>query len=110
MKKSSRKGKVAKFSQETKLAILLRDKCCIICNRWNKVSVITDFHHVYYWLQAEYTEDRNDVNKWVWLCAQCHFNIHHWTKVDTQELRYFCINYLLEYYDKNKEWQIEEEE
>lgn len=82
----------AKFSKEIKAAILIRDKHCIICSRW-----ITDIHHVYFWTQSEYWEDRNDINKWVWLCRDCHNEVH-WCK-QCEWIRQQTINYLINLYD-----------
>lgn len=86
---SNNKNTIAKFTTETKAQILIRDKNCILCSKW-----ISDYHHCYYWWQAEHWEDRNNVNKWVWLCANCHFQIHHWTDWYSQEYRKYCIDYV----------------
>lgn len=83
------KNEVAKFTQETKAIILIRDKRCILCP-----SVIKTYHHVYYGGQAEYWKDRNNPEKWVWLCISCHESIHHFSKWNSQELRYKCIDYV----------------
>jgi hypothetical protein len=83
------KNTIASFTSETKAQILIRDRHCIICWNW-----ISDYHHIFYWWQAEYWEDRNNVNKWVWLCAIDHFKIHHWVDWISQELRYKCIDYI----------------
>jgi len=37
---------------------------------------IDQIHHVLYWLDAEYSKDRNDANKLVWLCNKCHDILH----------------------------------
>lgn len=91
IKKISNKNKntIAKFTTEAKAQILIRDKSCILCSKW-----ISDYHHIYYWWQAEHWEDRNNVNKWVWLCKLCHHNIHHWITWLSQELRQKCIDYI----------------
>lgn len=83
--------RIALFSIDTKKEIYNRDKTCIICQ-----LQITDYHHVYFWWQAEYTEDRNTKKKWVWLCRQCHHNIHNWIRWDNK--RDYCINYLNKIY------------
>lgn len=82
----------AKFTKETKLLILKRDRVCIWCKLEWRYSDITDYHHVYFWLQAETTDDRNHYSKWIWLCRDCHNKIHHtiWDKVLNNKL----INYL----------------
>lgn len=79
----------AKFKTETKAKILIRDKHCIICWNW-----ISDYHHIFYWWQAEHWPDRNNPEKGVWLCSSCHHNIHHWNSWLSQELRYKCIDYI----------------
>jgi hypothetical protein len=38
--------------------------------------------------------DRNNVEKWVWLCAIHHYQIHHWKDWISQDLRYKCIDYI----------------
>ena len=94
--KVSKKNKntVASFSDKTKAAIFARDKHCLFCD-----DPITDYHHVYYWwLQAEHWPDRNDVNKWVWLCRMHHEKIHHFTDWTSQILRQKCILYIERYY------------
>lgn len=90
----SNKNIAAKFSKEIKAAILIRDKHCIICNK-----PITDIHHVFFWTECEYLEDRNNVNKWVWLCRD-HHNEVHWCK-QLEWIRQECINYLLSIYAKD---------
>lgn len=59
----------AKFSSKVKAQILIRDKCCIFKWCWKPIQ---DYHHVFFSQQAEYWEDRNDANKWVWSCRECH--------------------------------------
>lgn len=81
------KNTVAKFSKETQATIMLRDKQCIWCGKpWS------DFHHIYFWTQAMYTEDRNDSKYGCFLCRDCHNEAHgceQW-----QWLREQFINYL----------------
>ncbi len=77
----------AKFSVETKKAILERDKCCIIC--WNEW---TDVHHFLFWTQCEYWKDRNNINKWVLLCRPCHAKCHACSKWEW--IRQQTIDYL----------------
>lgn len=90
------KNTIAKFSSEIKAEILIRDKHCIFCS-----NPITDHHHIFYWWQAEHWPDRNEVNKWVWLCRLHHEKIHHFTDWTSQQLRQDCINYLNNFYKKN---------
>lgn len=93
MVSKNNKNTSARFSKEVKAQILLRDKHCLFCNDW-----ITDFHHCWYWWQAEYWPYRNDVNKWVWLCRHHHEMIHHFTDWSSQKIRQQCINYVEWFY------------
>lgn len=70
-KSPTNKNTPAKFSKETKVEILLRDKSCIFCN-----SPIQDFHHAYFSNQANYWKDRNNASQWVWICRSCHNACH----------------------------------
>jgi len=84
------KNTPAKFTTKTKWEMLKRDWACIICRSRNNI----EYHHCYYWGQAEYWEDRNDLNKWVCLCHKCHHEIHHWNGMIWQALRERCKDYL----------------
>lgn len=84
----------AKFSKETKEQILNRDLYCIICKTKWEYNNITDYHHVFFWIEAEYWDDRNDVNKWVWLCRNCHYEIHHWKDWNNETYRNICKEYI----------------
>ena len=75
---------VAKFSNKVKQEIVERDMCCILCGKQGHSC-----HHVLFWMEAEYTPDRNNANKWVLLCFDCH-NKAHWDK----ETREKCKRYL----------------
>ena len=86
------KNTPARFSKEVKAQILLRDKHCIFCD-----NAIQDYHHVFYWWKAEHWPDRNNVNKWVWLCRTDHERIHHFSDWTSQELRERCIEYLKQF-------------
>lgn len=78
----------AKFSNKIKEAIYERDGgVCFNC--WNPW---TDCHHVLYGLQSERTTDRNDINKGLLCCRDCH-NIIHSCKSWTW-LREEAINFL----------------
>ena len=87
------KNTSAKFSKETKWSIMIRDRQCIVC--WKP---ITDIHHVYFWTQSNYWDNRNDVNQWVWLCRDCH-NVVHWCE-KWSWARQKCIDYLNTYYNQ----------
>ena len=101
-------GKIAKFLPSIQAKILLRDKFCIICNSKWKTSGISDYHHVYYWaIQAEKNNpDRNNPDKWVWLCSKCHNEIHHWKNWLSQEFRDFCIDYIKKIKKCDRCWKI----
>ena len=83
----------AKFSNETKKAIYERDKyTCIVkecTNHW------IDPHHVYFWLQAKPDKNRNNVNKWVTICRDCHNKCH--ACKSWQWIRQETINYLKQF-------------
>ena len=84
------KNTPAKFSKEVKEQILARDKVCIIC--W---SPWTDFHHAYFWANANRWPNRNDLNQGVLLCEADHHEIHHWINWKGRLYRAKCIEYLL---------------
>jgi hypothetical protein len=74
------------FSKEVKEKVLDRDWSCIICG-W----LWEHFHHVLYWGDAEYWEDRNNANKLVLLCSYCHHRLHfEWNN----DYRLQCKKYL----------------
>lgn len=87
---SKNKNTPAKFTNETKAEILARDKTCIIC--WD---IWTDYHHAYFWANANRGENRNDVDQWVLLCAKDHHEIHHWVEWKGKLYRAKCIEYLI---------------
>ena len=85
------KNTPAKFTKEIKAKILLRDKHCIFCN-----NAITDIHHVYFWTQSNRTKTRNDENQWVWVCRDCHNEIHScwiWKWKRQEAILYLINNY-----------------
>jgi len=83
-----RKWKQAKFSKETKEAICNRDwGVCIICG-WQAHSV----HHVYFGIETNYWEDRNDENQWTTLCLSHHQQCHSCSVLVW--VRQECIDYL----------------
>ena len=84
------KNTPAKFSKQTKAEILDRDKVCIICwDTW------TQFHHIYFWANSNRKENRNDLDQWVLLCEQDHFEIHQWVEWKGRLYRAKCIEYIL---------------
>lgn len=88
-----KKNTKRKISRETAEEVMNRDKGCIVDG-----ALIQEIHHAYYWNEAEYSEDRNDANKLVWLCRKCHDMIHsRWWN----EYREYCKNYLKTYYGNN---------
>ena len=91
-------GKVAWFTKEIKSQILKRDwNKCILC--WS--TFMLNSHHIYYWTQSEIKPWRNDVCKWVTVCQECHGNKIHICRMWQWE-RQECINYITNYYGKNK--------
>lgn len=81
----------AKFLIETKWKIKERDSSCILCGtEWSQ------YHHVYFWANANRKENRNDADQWVLLCEWCHYEIHHWIQWRWKEYRAKCIVYLQE--------------
>ena len=82
--------KIAKFSQETKEEILNRDKHrCILCE---SISIL-QVHHVLFWTETLYNEDRNTEKNWVTVCANCHWEkVHACRKWEWE--RQECIDYL----------------
>jgi hypothetical protein len=75
------------FSKEVKEEVMKRDKGCIICGDQNTI----EFHHCLYWGEQEFTPDRNDANKLVWLC-QSHHKMCHFDWI--VNIRWFCKSYL----------------
>jgi len=83
---SKNKNTIAKFSEVTKKKIKARDIDCINC--WD---VWSEYHHVYFWANAERWPERNNPEKWVFLCKACHHEIHHWTTWQWKIIRARCI-------------------
>ena len=52
-------------------------------------------HHVYFWIEANRNENRNNEDQLVSLCQWHHHWIHHWWRED---LREYCKFYLINYY------------
>lgn len=97
IKKISNKNKNTRRSLNSEIIceIYKRDWFkCILC--WSRELDIP--HHVYFWINSEYWEDRNNIEKIVTCCKKCHFNIHHqsWWK----DLSEKCIKYIESLYFK----------
>lgn len=56
--------------------VKIRDSVCIICTN----SPITQVHHVWYWGEKQLDEWRNGADRLVWLCNECHHELHFGTK------------------------------
>ena len=90
-KKKKSKWRAARFSTEVKTEICIRDKVCILSwEPWHSV------HHVYYWVDSNRWENRNDVDQWVLLSFEKHLEVHWCSK--WEGVRQECINYLENYY------------
>lgn len=82
------------ISKETKEIVYERDwGKCVFC----KHSTKDHFHHIYWWLESEYTEDRNNPDKLILACSDCHTKCH--TK-ETKKYRELWKQYITNYYDK----------
>ena len=82
----------ALFTQKTKDIILARDKVCIITG-----DPIIDYHHVYFWSQANRGKNRNDADQGVGLSAEIHRIMHHASPKETHLARIYrakCIIYV----------------
>ncbi len=79
------------ITQATREAVMNRDGGCIICLDQSSVEI----HHALYGIDAEFTPDRNDPNKLVWLCVRDHHQLHSHFGND---YRQYCKNYLVNYY------------
>ena len=81
----------AKFSKKVKEEIYERDGwCCVIC--WSNQRL--QFHHVYFWMEAKRTPERNNANQWVTLDDLCHLDVH--SCPSGEGIRQDCILYLKE--------------
>lgn len=87
--KKKPKWRVAKFTKETKEKIYARDKVCIFC--WNNSNL--HFHHLFFWTESIYTNNRNDIDQGVTACWDCHSEIHWCAKSEGK--RQEAINYLI---------------
>ena len=84
-----------KITKETKEIVYERDNWkCVFCNH----STQDHFHHILWGLDSEYTEDRNDPDKLVLACSDCHTICH--TK-ETKKYRELGKQYIKNYYVHN---------
>ena len=76
------------ISKETKEIVYDRDwGKCIFCTRYTQ----DHFHHLYWGIESEYSEDRNRPEAIVLSCSDCH-NLCH--KVDTRKYRELGKQYI----------------
>ena len=87
--KNKRKWKRAKFSQTTRQSIYERDwGICIFCHDRSVTA-----HHIYFWCESNYDDDRNNISQWVTVCQDHHSEIHSCSKWSWK--RQEAIEYLL---------------
>jgi hypothetical protein len=86
-----------KFPKKSVEEVLARDECCVICSaRWYEWTPIETLHHAFFWwIYANYSEDRNNADQLIWLCNYCHTEFAH----KSNTWREFCMNYLKAYYE-----------
>ena len=82
------KRKVVK--KEAQEAFLRDGGCCARCFRNQGLET----HHVHYGSDREYTDDRNDANKLITLCVNCHKQAH-----SSKDMRNWCKEYLTQFND-----------
>lgn len=84
------------LSQETINKVYERDwyKCIV---EWCTNRNVTLPHHANFWIEANYSDNRNDVDQLVTLCQEHHYEIHHWK---WQYLREYCKDYLDNFYKR----------
>lgn len=88
-----KKNTVRKITKETKEIVYERDEWkCVFCTRYTQ----DHFHHILWGLDSEYTEDRNDPDKLVLACSDCHTICH--TK-ETNKYRLLWKLYIASKYD-----------
>lgn len=88
-----KKNTVRKITKETKEIVYERDEWkCVFCTRYTQ----DHFHHILWGLDSEYTEDRNDPDKLVLACSDCHTICH--TK-ETKKYRLLWKLYIASKYD-----------
>lgn len=91
-KKKKTKGKTAKFSTEVKTLICQRDKVCILSGEAGH-----SVHHVYFWVNSNKWDNRNDIDQGVLLSFDKHLEVH-WCS-NGEGARQECINYIKNYYE-----------
>ena len=77
-KSKNNKNTIRKLTKTITEQVYKRDwyKCII---KWCYDTDLDPPHHIFYWINAEYWEDRNNINKLVTLCKKHHYQIHHWS-------------------------------
>jgi len=82
------------IDKKTAEEVLERDRyCCALCRSNFKLEI----HHIHYGINAEYVKERNNSDRLITLCGNCHYSIHN-TK-GGQGIREACIKYINEIYD-----------
>ena len=82
------------ITKETKEIVYERDGGkCVFC--WRHTQ--DHFHHLYWWIESEYSEDRNRPEAIVLACSDCHTLCH---KVDTNKYRKLGKDYIQHYYEQ----------
>lgn len=85
---SFKKNTVRKVTKETKEIVYERDGGkCVFCKRPTQ----DHFHHIYWWMESEYSENRNDPDRLVLACYDCHTICH--TK-ETKKYRLLWKEYI----------------
>ena len=70
---SYKKNTVRKITKETKEIVYERDGGkCVFCGKHTQ----DHFHHLYWGIESEYSENRNDPDKLVLSCMDCHTICH----------------------------------
>ena len=93
MADNRKKNTVRKITKETKEIVYDRDDGkCVFC--WRHTE--DHFHHLYWGIESEYSEDRNRPEAIVLSCSGCH-NLCH--KVDTKKYRLLGKLYIASKYD-----------
>ena len=91
-----KKNPTRKIDKFTKTDVLIRDNWyCIICNN----AQIQEYHHLWYWGEKQLDEWRNWPDRLVWLCKDCHHELHFWIK--SLWYREFTKKYLQSIYGNN---------
>ena len=76
--------------------VYYRDHCtCVCCRVPNKP--LDPCHHAYFGSQAQYDKGRNDEDRLVTCCLDCHRAIHF--EGDPNNYRQKCKDYLINYYE-----------